>query len=169
MRALVLAVRDGLVLAATLALWLWVLPMDSGAVHIALSLVAALLTVLSGFLLHEWGHLLGAVVAGSRVHLPSHPLASPFLFRFDTMHNTARQFCAMSLGGFVASLLVVLALLLWLPRGHLATTLALTLTGLGVLATIVIEFPEFWRVWRGAPLPTGAAYVSDGEPGSNPP
>lgn len=160
MSAAKLAGRDALVLAVTLAAWHWALPAAGGGASVAISVLLAAMTVLCGFLVHEWGHLLGARLLRARVHFPDSLLASPFLFRFDTSVNNARQFCAMSLGGFVASGLVVLALILWLPHGHLATTLALVLSGLGVLATLVIEFPEFWRVLRGAPLPAGAAYVS---------
>jgi hypothetical protein len=51
---------------------------------------------------------------------------------------------------------IVAALAAWLPL-HVA----LGLTAAGVLATLVLEVPPFVRVLRNAPLPRGAAYVSD--------
>ena len=157
--AIVLLIRDALMLGLTL--WLWLAPSLWAESGWAANSLLALLTVLCAYLLHEWGHLLGAVVSGSRVHLPSGPLSSPFLFRFDVSRNTSRQFCSMSLGGFAASL-IVLALMFWLlPSGLLASHITLGLAGLGVLATLWFEWPVFWRVWQGGPLPSGAAFVSD--------
>lgn len=160
-RLLALTLRDAAVIGATVALWSVVGDTTgSGAAAIALAILAALLTALCGFLLHEWGHLLGALAARSVVALPASPFASPFLFRFDVGRNDGRQFCAMSLGGFIASVLAVLGLVWILPPGRLATLLTLALVALGVIATFILEVPEFLRVWRGGPLPRGAAYVS---------
>ena len=155
-RMLKLAVRDGVVAAATCALW--AAPPDG----VLLAALAALATTLVGYLLHEWGHLLGALAAGARFALPATPFESPFLFKFDRTGNTRGQFFAMALGGFAASIATVAVLVFVLPPG-LATWLTLGLVGAGVLATLVIEVPEFWRVWRGGPLPDGAAFVSGPE------
>ena len=38
---------------------------------------------------------------------------------------------------------------------------ALGITLLGVLATVVLEFPPAWKVLRGGPLPRGVAYHSE--------
>ncbi|HVT36594.1 MAG TPA: hypothetical protein VHE37_13480 [Nevskiaceae bacterium] len=156
-----LALRDATSAAITVALWMWTL--HTGAAHdaqtVTLHLVTALFTVLAGYLVHEWGHLLGALYAHGVVHLPPTPLAT-FLFRFDTVRNTRAQFTAMSLGGFIASVLAV-ALLLWLlPFQLLASRVALALVALGVIATFILEVPSAWRVHRGAPMPQGAAFVS---------
>ena len=149
-----LALRDGAIAGATLALWHDLPPVLPAAV------LAALLTTLVGFGVHEWGHLLGALAARARVELPAMPFQQIFLFRFDRTANSRPQFFAMALGGFAASILTVAVLLAVLPRDTLAGALALGLVGLGVAATLVIEVPEFWRVWRGGPLPDGAAFVS---------
>jgi hypothetical protein len=158
-----LALRDSLVLAATLALWQPVLRLDppAGLWPQALHVLAGLLAVLCGFLLHEWGHLAGAWLARAALVLPASPLESPFLFRFNNLRNSRGQFCAMSLGGFASSLLFVAFLLLVPPRGLLASHVAQALTAIGVLATLVSEVPGLVRVMRGAPLPGGPAYVSD--------
>ena len=64
----------------------------------------------------------------------------------------------MSLGGFAASAIVVPLLFVYLPAGALSTWVALALASAGVLATIVLELPPFFRVLRGAPLPRGPVY-----------
>ena len=147
---------------------LWALTLQSASINtlavIALNGLTALMTVLLGYLLHEWGHLAGAWISGSVVHLPAGAWGSPFLFRFDTGRNNRQQFLAMSAGGFIASALVVAALLLLLPMPLLASRLALGLTVLGVLATFMLEIPPAWRVYRGNAMPVGVAFVNEMEP-----
>lgn len=157
----VLLIRDGLLLALCLTLWHWLPPgKPSGAGPIALHMATGLTTVVIGFLLHEWGHLIGAWISGSAFVLPASPIETPFLFRFNNVRNSRGQFCTMSLGGFASSLLFVAALLALLPGG-LASLIALGLTGLGVLAVLATEVPGLVKVMRGAPIPGGAVYVSD--------
>ena len=162
-----LALRDGAIVVGVLGLWRVLLaqtPGAEGAGPIALSAVTALLTTLLGYLAHEWGHLLGAMAAGAAFQLPATPFESFFLFRFDRGRSSRAQFFAMALGGFAASILSVLLFVLVLPGGVLATPLTLGLVALGVVATFVIEVPEFWRVWRGGPLPDGPAFISGSPP-----
>lgn len=155
-RLLALLARDAVLIVLALLAWRWSLqtPQAWGP-----AMLAAAMTMLAGYLLHEWGHLLGALYRRCAIELPATPFASPFLFRFYREGNSRAQFVSMVLGGFISSLLTVIALVLWLPADRLATTLALSLTGLGVLATFIIEVPEFWRVWRGGPMPSGAAFI----------
>lgn len=127
------------------------------------AIAAALLLALAGYLVHEWGHLIGALVSRASVILPP-GINEAFLFRWDTRRNNRRQFFWMASGGFVASLLTVTGYLLWLDWAWWPDRLALILTALGVLATLIIEVPEFWRVARGGPIPDGAAFVPDTEP-----
>ena len=156
-----LMLRDGLIAAAVLGLWAWqVADPPQGSWRVVLAVVTALATTLIGYLSHEWGHLLGALAARARFELPKSPFESPFLFKFDRAGNSRPQFFSMALGGFAASILSVALFALLLPWGMLATYIALALIALGVAATLVIEVPEFWRVWRGGPLPEGAAFVS---------
>jgi hypothetical protein len=162
-RLLKLALRDAVIALAGAALWLYTLRLGpaAGFWPVAVNVLTGLVTVIVGYLVHEWGHLAGAGLSASVVELPATPIESAFLFRFNTVRNSREQFCAMSLGGFAASILLVAALLLWLPRGVLATDIALGLVALGVAATLIIEVPGLWRVWRGAPMPSGAAFVTD--------
>jgi hypothetical protein len=158
-----LAARDAAIAAATLVVWALDarLRADGGpAVAAGIAAVAAgVLTALCGFLLHEWGHLLGALSSGAVVH-PAPRAASVFLFRFDVSRSTRAQFLRMSWGGFAASAVAVALLLAVLPLDALSGQVALGLVALGVIATFVLEIPVAWRVARGGPLPTGAAYAS---------
>jgi hypothetical protein len=160
-RFLRLLARDAAAVALVVAAWT-LLPLHAGAGpgHVALSTLAAVLATALGYLAHEWGHLLGAIAAGAAFELPRHPFESAFLFRFDRANNSRTQFFAMALGGFAASVVAVGLFAVILPGGVLATWITLALVAAGVLATLVIEVPEFWRVWRGGPLPDGAAFVS---------
>lgn len=157
-RLLALIARDTALLSLTAWIWRWSLNTPEAWLPAA---CAAVMTMASGYILHEWGHLIGALRKRCHIELPEHPFQSFFLFRFYREGNTRPQFLSMALGGFISSFITVLALVIWLPADRLATTLALTLTGLGVLATFIIEVPEFWRVWRGGPLPSGAAFIKN--------
>lgn len=166
-RVVPLLIRDLLLVAATLALWNGVLRAgDESATAIALNILAGLMTVLTGYLAHEWGHLLGAWSRNSVVQLPTR-LTSTFLFNFDVGCNDRRQFNAMAAGGFVASIVFVVLLLILVPWNLLAGKIALSLTAIGVAATFILEVPTAWRVLRGAPLPSqGPAFVSTSGLGS---
>lgn len=131
----------------------------AGAGGIALAVLAGALVAFSGFLLHEWGHLLGGLSRRARMQ-PADGVLSIFLFKFDSSVNSREQFLAMSIGGFISSALAVAVLLAILSFNLLADQIALALTVLGVIATFVLEVPGAWKVYKGAPLPTGAAYVS---------
>lgn len=153
------ALRDGLLVAVTSALW-WIEAGARGEASLGAHAVATLtgvMTALCGYLAHEWGHLLGARVARATVHLPARA-ASVFLFNFDSGRNGRGQFVAMSCGGFLASASVLALLIVLLPLDALAGRVALGLAGAGVVATAVLELPPFFRVLRGAPLPRGVAY-----------
>lgn len=153
-----LLLRDLVLAAATLALWTLSRRLEASAVSPAAAVPVAILAGLAlpgiGFLLHEWGHLAGARLVGGVVAYPER-LRSPFLFRFDPVRNGRRAFLWMSGGGFVASGVFLGALLAGLSLTHLADRIALGLAALGVLATLLLELPQAWRVYRGAPLPDG--------------
>jgi hypothetical protein len=156
-----LVLRDLAVIALAIGLWQWSHVLHDGGAPgaTAVAIVAGLLLTVSAYFVHEWGHLGGALASGSRVHFPRNAIAV-FLFRFDVDDNGRRQFLAMSVGGYLASIAVVALLLAALRLHYLADRIALTLSAIGVLATFVLELPPFWKVWRGAPLPHGAAFVS---------
>lgn len=156
------AARDAAIGALALALWSAdraLIGEPTLAAH-AIALGAGVLTAVCGYLAHEWGHLAAAIASGAVVHAPE-SWRTVFLFQFDTGQSSSRQFLAMSLGGYAASAIVVVALVALLPLDALSGRVAATLTGLGVLATIVLELPPFLKVWRGGSMPAGSVYRND--------
>jgi hypothetical protein len=163
------AVRDALITGVTLALLAWDRALlASGAADAqaaAVGVAAGVTFALSSFFAHEWGHWLGAVLTGGLVH-PPRTLASFFLFFFDTGRSTRRQFLAMSYGGYGATLLALAALVAWARVDAWSGRTALVLAGLGMTITAALEVPTTWKVARGAPLPTGFAFVGPAPDGS---
>jgi hypothetical protein len=155
-----LALRDVLVLVVCLGAWALDArigrPSGGAAAWVTAALVSGA-TALAAFYAHEWGHLAGALLTRSEVHLPKR-VATLFLFHFDTARNDRRQFLAMSLGGFVASALVVALVVALAPLDALSGKVALALVGVGVLATLVLEVPTALGVHRGGALPRGVVY-----------
>ena len=148
-----------IVLAVTLLALSHRVEASASPLRIPLALLAGAMLTVAGYLVHEWGHLLGALMSRSVVHLPE-TVATLFLFKFDTGRNDRRQFLWMSAGGFIASIAVVAVFAATLSTDFVADRVALGLTGLGVLATFVLEIPPAWRVLRGAALPQqGPAFV----------
>ena len=80
------------------------------------------------------------------------------MFFFDTTRNTKRQFVAMSIGGYIASALALVAAVTLLPWDQLSGQVGLVVVGLGVLATLAAELPTTIRVARGGPMPSGYVY-----------
>lgn len=144
--------RDVLVIVATLALWRWSRELDAaqGALAIPVAILAGASAAVAGFLLHEWGHLLGALASGSTVEYPS-TVRSIFLFKFGD-GNGRRQYLWMSGGGFAASIVVIAVLAATLNFHALADWIAIALVVAGVIATFILELPPAWRVFRGAPV-----------------
>ena len=156
-----LLVRDALITAACACLWWLDLRGElAGLAGTVLSVLAGLSTGLVAFLAHEWGHAMGAKWSGARISFADR-LISPFLFFFDTGASTRNQFIAMSMGGYVASAVALVAALLWLPRDQLSGQVGLVIVALGVVATLVAEVPTTIRVARGGPMPRGYVYRSD--------
>jgi len=137
-----LLLRDVTIATAVVAAWTLFAPLSAGSGPIA-DLTAALLGVgafVVGHVAHEWGHLVGAFLTGSRVAAPS-SVRSPFLFSFDSRHNSQRQFLLMSLSGFAVtgvSLFVVYGLL---PDTWLATRVARGMIMIGASLTLLLEVP----------------------------
>lgn len=144
--------RDLAVVVATLAIWSWSRELDAAHATLAVpvAIVAGIAAAVSGFLAHEWGHLLGALAAGGTVELPS-TLRSIFLFKFGSGNNR-RQYLWMSGGGFLASILVIAVLVTALSFHALADWVAIALSGAGVIATLILELPPAWRVLRGGAI-----------------
>ena len=154
-----LAARDLAALLLCLLSWSLYLPLHAqgGWTATLIALPTAALTVLVGFLGHEWGHLLGALGARAAVYAPR-TLTGLFLFHFDTRLNDRQQFLAMSAGGFIFSIIFMATLIVLLPLHSLAGGLAVGVAAIGLVATALTEVPLAWRVANGADLPTGPVY-----------
>jgi len=94
----------------------------------------------SGYLLHEWGHLAGALLSGSAV-TPPRSVASGFLFSFDSRANTRGQFLALSFGGWIASLLELWLVYAELPGELFASRVARGVVAGNMLLIVLIEIP----------------------------
>ena len=159
--ALPFALRDASIFTLTGVL-MWYDAAAGDASPPLLAIATGLFGTLCGFLLHEWGHLLGAMWTGSKVAFPR--LGSPFLFLFDVSQNGPRQFLAMSYGGYAGSIVALILLGSLLSPHMLSGQVGLGAATLGVLATFVLEVPTTLRVRRGEPLPSqGPAYVGTGD------
>lgn len=140
-------------LAVTAGAWFVTLASSPGTTNASLAQIAGGLTVLSAFLLHEWGHWLGARWSGAQIYAPSF-IASPFLYNFDAEQNTPRQFLLTSVFGFAATGLFLLLFFFALPAEHPATTIArYGGTALATL-TLVFEVPIAIAVALGRPVPS---------------
>lgn len=152
-------VRDLLVAGATAGLW----ALDASlrgrgdGLALAVGVVTGLATALVGFLAHEWGHLAASLASGSVVHFPP-GVARPLLFHFDSAANGRRQFFWMSVGGYLATVLAVGAIVALCPLDALSGRVAAGLGAAGMVVTFALEVPITLRVARGAALPTGVAY-----------
>jgi hypothetical protein len=157
-------VRDLLLIGLTLALWrLDASLRDTTTVlSVSVAVAAGVFAAISGYLVHEWGHLTGARLSGGIVHFPKR-VTSTFLFYFDTKNSDRHQFLSMSLGGFVASAVVTPLLIAILPAGAISTYVAMVLVVAGLIATAWVELPLYVRVRRGAPLPRGFVFRSDAQ------
>lgn len=123
-----------------------------------LGVLAGTLAALTAFVVHEWGHLAGALGSGGTAH-PAPSLASFFLFHFDVEKSDRRQFLMMSYGGYLATVLAVLLLALWIDPTRLSGQTCLVLSVVGIGVTLALEIPTTVRVARGGPLPQGGVYA----------
>ena len=147
------AIRDLAIFVGTVVAWWASLRAEPGTpAASALSITAGAGAAVCAYNLHEWGHLLGAHLTRS-VYVPAKRLISPFLFSYDAEENTREQFLVMSLAGFAATALFVIAFVLWMPQdqqaGRIALRSAIVLAGL----TVIIEFPIFFKALLGSKVP----------------
>lgn len=114
-----------------------------------LSVVDGLLVGLAtGALVHEWGHYIGARLAGAAA--PLRPMKGMLpLFDFDYAASKPNEFMGLSIGGNVGHWLVVVLFAVALPLdspGQVALVSAAM--GFAVFSSSV-EFPVILRAWEG--------------------
>jgi hypothetical protein len=137
-----LLARDIAILALAVLAWPLAAPLTAGtgAISDFTGLLLGLLLGVCGFLVHEWGHLLGVLATRSAVQPPA-SLRSPFVFTFDSRANSRRQFLIMSFAGFAAT-----ALALWVVYGALPPELLASRVARGAVVFlaflgVVLEVP----------------------------
>ncbi len=121
------------------------------ALATSLAVVDGLLVgIATAALIHEWGHFVGARLAGG--HAPLKPLTKfPPLFDFDYARNDARSFLWMSYGGNIAHALLVVIYLMLIPTRSMGTAaLVAGAFGFSVFSSLV-EFPVIRQAQRGVP------------------
>ncbi len=102
------------------------------------------------YIVHEWGHLIGAKLADA--HMPLYGYKGVLLGQFDPAKNSTKQFLFLSWGGVVGYTLVAaicLAAYFGSAIGYVAAGLAV-----GGLAFIVqswaVDLPQIFKVMGGA-------------------
>jgi len=119
------AARDTLILALAAGLW-WLLAARSAQPNTLADFsgfVVGMMLGITAFVLHEWGHVVGAFLSGSTMTVNQN-LLSPYIFSYDSPHNSLRQFVIMSIGGFVVTAAIVAGYYLGLPDELLASRVA---------------------------------------------
>jgi hypothetical protein len=137
-----LLARDLTLIGVAILAWRLVAPLSQGTGP-ATDLIGLLLGLLLGacaFLIHEWGHLLGALASRSVVSPPT-SLRSRSVFTFDPRDNTRRQLLLMSFGGFAATAAVVWGAYAGLPDEFLASRVTRGAVALLAVLGIVLEIP----------------------------
>ena len=117
------------------------------------SAVAVANAVIAGFVLtsvlHEWGHFVGARLAGAFAPVLEKPRQYFFMFDFPFDRNDERQFVWMSLGGILVPWLLVLLALVLVPIDTASRAMLLAvLVGRAVFVS-VFEVPVVARTLGG--------------------
>ncbi len=99
-------------------------------------------------LFHEWGHFIGARLAGSYSPMVREPRGA-FIFGFRFDKNTRDQFLAMSLGGIGANWLLVLLVVLLVPMDSWSRAALLAIVTAQAISVTVFEGPIVARTQRG--------------------
>lgn len=163
--------RQGLVHGGVALLLVWSLLYLNGAEKAGSSGAALYLAAAWAFLcglalshiIHEWGHFLGALAFRSTLTIK--PRVHPLFFDFDYQANRPRQFLALSLGGLLGNL--VLMLVLVSPAGaHTLVHTSLLAAVIGQFVyVLVLELPVSLGVMAGGePLETLATHFARGGP-----
>lgn len=108
------------------------------------------------YVVHEWGHYLGARLTG--IKMPLSPYTSAFLGQFHIQDYDKRQYLWLSWGGDIGHVLVtMLACLIYLWSPGMATG-AFAVGGLAfTVQSLAVDQPIIWRVTYGADIESTTA------------
>ncbi len=107
--------------------------------------VAFVVATFTASIVHEWGHFLGARLAGSEVRVFSKPKRLYFVFEFDMEANTPAQFEWLSIGGISANWLYALLLLVLIPVASWAHALLIAVAFARAVNVSLFEVPVLMR------------------------
>ena len=101
------------------------------------------------YILHEWGHLIGARLTAS--HMPLNNYTNPGIGRFDPTAHSTRQFLALSWGGVAGYCLASIGFaalyfsqsLDWVAAGLIVGGFAF------VTQSLAVDLPQIWKVMQG--------------------
>jgi len=148
--------RDIVIISVLWLLWHylggWYMSTQGGIAMLLIIPVGFVSAYVSCYLVHEWGHYIGARISGADV-----PLGSPSgiaLGLFDPTCYSVPQFQAMSWGGVAGYTLTALALLSTY-QAHLPHQAMAVGAVAFVMQSWSVDLPIILRIQRGAPvLPT---------------
>ena len=113
-------------------------------------------------IIHEWGHFLGALTFRSRLTVK--PRVHPLFFDFDYLANRPAQFLALSLGGLLGNLALLLVLLGTGDHSLVLTSLLAAVIG-QFAYVLVLELPVSLGVMAGRdPLEMLGTHFAQGRP-----
>lgn len=134
--------------AIILGLGQWQAATASTTSHIVGAAAGFVIGYVLCYIVHEWGHLIGAKLSGSVMPLSRY--SSPLIGSFDIYAHNRRQFLAMSWGG-IAGYVLVGALLVTLYfvdyRGTVSGGLAVAGLAFNV-QSLCVDLPQIVRVQR---------------------
>ncbi|WP_116368306.1 hypothetical protein [Parahaliea mediterranea] len=141
----------------------WALATGAGAATV----LAVLAGLLAGFFMshicHEWGHFLGARLAGATTTIKVQP--APLFFDFDYAGSTARQALALSAGGPLGNVLIIVFTLYSLPIVSPGRAALLASMVGSLVFVLFLELPVSGRIRRGeAPMDAMIGHFGQGEP-----
>jgi hypothetical protein len=149
-----MAVRDLAAFSLLLAIFggadSWARATGLGLAEFVTAIFGALAGGLTAGMWHEWGHFIGARLAGG--HSPLKPVqAFPQVFDFDYEGNSPKSFDWMSIGGNVGNWAAALFFVLALPLGSIGPdALVAGAVGFSVFTSLV-EFPVIRKCRAGMP------------------
>tara|TARA_R110002110_G_scaffold205066_7_gene417318 strand:+ start:475918 stop:476469 length:552 start_codon:yes stop_codon:yes gene_type:complete len=114
-------------------------------------------------IIHEWGHYLGARISGSKLSIKKR--MAPLFFDFDYSANNARQYLYLSIGGLLGNIVLLLALLLWMPLTSLASVSLLAAVLGQLIYVLILELPISLGILAGRdPLTVLSQHFGQGRP-----
>ena len=136
----------GLVAYGLFALWS---AMPNRATGSACGLAGFVTAYVVCYMVHEWGHLAGARLAGA--NMPLNQYNTPAIGHFDIRQHDRGQFLWLSWGGvagYCSAAVVIAALYLLTSLPWLGGGLALGAAAF-VLQSLAVDLPQIFRIHRG--------------------